>query len=427
MGMHIHALHIGKLKDAQQIDGVAAERARLRIQSPVLDEKIFLASPRFQKAGQQAGQRRFLLLVLKFQCGTEDARQVADILGYEKIPFHEAFDGMLPVFITKTEARRQFGLDGEGDAFFGTANQIMQIHADVPQKGFRLLEHAEFGTCEHAVADQIGRIIGVIKVFPDPVEGLQVAQAAFAILHIGFDQIAAFALPPVTFIAFGKFGRGKFRPGIGGDFGPEGFAQFLVKSGIAPEIACFQKGGADGDVLFRQADAFGKRTRCLADFQAQVPQHIEDELDHAFAPGRALERAQEQKIDIRTGRQHGAAIATGCNDAKPLCRGGILRVVEMLGGEIVEDLDQRILHEGECMCPIHPRQGATFHRILHPGACGGEYSFDVLQRVGAKLHAVARGLGHGRQVVAKAFAVQQWHLMRSRGIQSLSSSPVRPA
>ena len=48
----------------------------------------------------------------------------------------------------------------------------------------------------------------------------------------------------------------------------------------------------------------------MADLQAQIPKHIENELDDAFAPGGLLEGQHEQKIDIRSGCQFAAAPIT---------------------------------------------------------------------------------------------------------------------
>jgi hypothetical protein len=47
-------------------------------------------------------------------------------------------------------------------------------------------------------------IAHLVDVFADPVERVQVAQPAFAFLDVGFDNIAAVALPLVPFIALAQ-------------------------------------------------------------------------------------------------------------------------------------------------------------------------------------------------------------------------------
>jgi hypothetical protein len=39
----------------------------------------------------------------------------------------------------------------------------------------------------------------------------------------------------------------------------------------------------------------------MADLEAQIPQHVQDEFDDALAPGGLLERPHEQQIDVGTG------------------------------------------------------------------------------------------------------------------------------
>jgi hypothetical protein len=41
----------------------------------------------------------------------------------------------------------------------------------------------------------------------------------------------------------------------------------------------------------------------MAHLQAQIPQHVEDEFDDAFAPGGLLEGPHEQQVDVGTGRE----------------------------------------------------------------------------------------------------------------------------
>ena len=126
----------------------------------------------------------------------------------------------------------------------------MQKAAHCPQKGFRLLEDLEFFPGENAVMHEIARIFDTIKIFSDPIERLQVAQAALAVLDVGFDQIAALALAYMTLVAFGELGFDEILAVARGDVGPEFPFQFLVQPGIAAQITRLEQRGADGDVLF---------------------------------------------------------------------------------------------------------------------------------------------------------------------------------
>ena len=144
-------------------------------------------------------------------------------------------------------------------------------------------------------------------------------------------------------IALGQLGFDKILPAARGDFGPEFLPQLFVERPVAPEESRFQQRCADGDVLFGEAQSIREQTRRVADLQAQVPQHVQDEFDDALAPGGLLERADEQQIDIGSRRQHSAAIAAGGHDREAFGSGRIWRRIEMLHREIIENLDRSVL------------------------------------------------------------------------------------
>ncbi len=110
----------------------------------------------------------------------------------------------------------------------------MQMHAHVPQKGFGLLEGLVFVAGEDVVLDQVGGVVDMIEIFADPIERLQVAQAAFAFLDVGLDEIAAFALALMALVALGQLGLDEFAAVAGGDLGPECLAQFVIKRAGRP-------------------------------------------------------------------------------------------------------------------------------------------------------------------------------------------------
>ena len=114
----------------------------------------------------------------------------------------------------------------------------------------------------------------------------------------------------------------------------------------------------------------------MADLQPQVPQHVEDELDDAFAPGGLLEGAQEQQVDVRSRRQLAAAIAAGRHHRDTLGAGGILGVIDMLGGEVVDHLDDGVLQQRQGARCRQARQAFLLHRVLHLVAAVGEGLLD---------------------------------------------------
>ena len=78
------------------------------------------------------------------------------------------------------------------------------------------------------------------------------------------------------------------------------------------------------------------RARGVADFEAQVPQGVEHELDHALGVGGLLVGAQEQQIDVGEGRQRAAAVAAHRHQRQPLALGRVAGAEHVDGGEVVE-------------------------------------------------------------------------------------------
>ena len=116
---------------------------------------------------------------------------------------------------------------------------------------------------------------------------MQVAQAALAFLDVGLDQVAAVAQPLVALVALGELFGDELALGALDHFGPETLLPLRVKRLVAPDVAAFEQGGADGEIALAHAHHVVERATRLADLQAQVPEEIEHRLDHLLAPRRS--------------------------------------------------------------------------------------------------------------------------------------------
>ena len=181
MRMNVHALDVGDMEQAQDVGGVLAEDGGIGVQPPVLDIEVIVRITGAQKAGQDARQRAGRLAMLLFQRGADDEREVAHILRHQEVGAHEGFHRPARLFrIDIAQLCRQPRLHVKRQPFFRAAQQVMQPHPHIPQKGLGLLEGAVFLAGEDAMIHQVGGVIHVIEIFADPIERLQVAQAALA-------------------------------------------------------------------------------------------------------------------------------------------------------------------------------------------------------------------------------------------------------
>ncbi len=143
---------------------------------------------------------------------------------------------------------------------------------------------------------------------------MQIAQAALAILYIGFDQIARLASTPVPLLALRKFCGDELGCRALHNLPVEARDQFVVERLIAGEESRLQHGRADRHVAPRLADRLIDRTRRVTDLQPHVPEAIKDRFRDLLTPRGLLVGQDEQQIDIGFRRHQSAAVTARGND-----------------------------------------------------------------------------------------------------------------
>ena len=155
---------------------------------------------------------------------------------------------------------------------------------------------------------------------------------------------------------------------------------------IAPDVARFEHGGADGEIALGVADGLLDRARRLPDLEAEIPQRVEQVLDHLLGMRCALIGGEEKQIDIGEGRELAAAIAADRDQRHALARRRIGDQVDVGRDKIVERANELIDEEGKRVHGFGAARTAL-EALLHFGTARGERGF---QRFG---DALAIGLG----------------------------------
>ena len=130
---------------------------------------------------------------------------------------------------------------------------------------------SSFAAREHALGDQFLAAAHAVEIFADPEQRVQVAQAALALLHIGFDDIAAVAHALVPFVALGQFFGNEVAGMAGDDFLLKAAEGFIVKLAVAPQIARFEQRRAHAEVGSGEADGIVRGARRIADLEVEIP------------------------------------------------------------------------------------------------------------------------------------------------------------
>ena len=162
----------------------------------------------------QAAQHRHALGVAVFQVRAQDGGQVADVLGDQEVMLHEALDVLLAGMLGIAEPHRDLALDVERQPLLGAAGEEMHVAAHRPEEILAAAEQLVFLLVEHAALDQLVRLAHAIDVFGDPEQRVQIAQAAFAVLHVRLDQVARLPGAAHAVLALGELGGDEFRGGV---------------------------------------------------------------------------------------------------------------------------------------------------------------------------------------------------------------------
>ena len=137
------------------------------------------------------GESKALLGKLLIKLRQEDSGEVADRLRVDEVELHEPFDRGFPGPVGVAHDLGDMLLMVEPEALLGAAGGQVKMAAHRPEEALGALELLELGGGEQADSDEVGGLLDAVDVFADPVERVEIAQAALAVLDVGLDDVAA--------------------------------------------------------------------------------------------------------------------------------------------------------------------------------------------------------------------------------------------
>ena len=340
---------LGVGKEPQNVDRIALEHLRVGdVETIVVDAEIRAMADRAAGGPRQrpddARQAGCGLQLAHFEARAQDRRQCADVLGGQEVVLHAALDTAHAGLVLVAERGRQLGLDVEGQALLGAAGQHMHEAADGPQEVLAPAKGVDLLGGEQAGLDRARANVVAVDVLDQPMQRMEIAQAALTVLDVGLDPIAGLAGLGVTGGALLHLG-GDERPRCAAhDVVGEAGLELGIEARIAVDQAGIEQRRPDRHVGQRQLQALVDGASGVPDLQAEVPQHVKYSFGDALRPCRFLVGQQEQEIDIRARCQQTAAVAASRNDRHPLGIGGIGRPPDV-GHLIVDDQLDQFVHE----------------------------------------------------------------------------------
>ena len=196
----------------------------------------------------------------------------------------------------------------EAEPLLGPVGEEVQLATHRPEEALAAAEAPIFVPVEHAGLDELGLCLVGIEMLGEPVQRVQVAQAAFAVLDVGLDEIARGAGAGMADILLGEL---RLDEGARIAF-QHLLAEAMLKIGeqrlVAEDQARIEQRGADGHVGMAEAHALIDIARGVADLEAEIPEQIEHVFGDALAPGGLLVgqagTADRCRSPARAGRGH---------------------------------------------------------------------------------------------------------------------------
>ena len=339
---------VGQREQADEIHRVLGEGVLADgVDAAILDAEVGgateLGAAAPTERREQCVERGQALQLLQLERRADDAGQIADFLGDEEIVLHEALDRAQAGMALIAEPLGHQLLHVEAEPFLGPAGQEMQLATHRPEEALAAAEAPIFVAVEHAGLDELSLGLVGIEMLGEPMQRVQVAQAAFAVLDVGLDQIARRTGAGMADILLGELRLDEGARIAFQHLLAEAMLEIGEQRRVAQDQPRIEQRGADGHVGMAEAHALIDIARGVADLEAEIPEQIEHVFGDALAPGGLLVGKQEQQVDVGARREQPAPIAALRDDGHALRGCRVLDAIDVVGGEIVSELDQRVL------------------------------------------------------------------------------------
>ena len=206
--MDVEPFLLRDMKEPDERDRIVAELAVARHVEPAgIDREPF---DRLLAPAPALERKARLAAVLGFELRAEDAGQIADILRDQEIVLHEALDAARASVVGIAHQPPDLALAIKGQPVLGATGEEVQMAPHRPQEILRPREALRLLGREHLQTDELVDVVDAVDVFRDPEQGMEIAQAALALLDVGLDEVARIAQPLVAGIALGELRLDEF-------------------------------------------------------------------------------------------------------------------------------------------------------------------------------------------------------------------------
>ena len=197
--------------------------------------------------------------------------------------------------------------------------EIMQVGAQSEEKIVGHFDSALVRFAQPISPDQVRRGEGTFFEIRHPEQILVIAQTAASVFEIWFLHINAVAEFAVTRLLIAHSHLDIFALRAGDAFGAKLIAKLVRQGAISGQEPRFEHCRLREHVAIRLRQCLFYRTRGMTDFEADVPEQIQNLLRHLFHVRRDFARAvsvQQHDIDIAKRIQFASAVSAQCGQCQ---------------------------------------------------------------------------------------------------------------
>jgi len=274
---------------------------------------------------------------------------------------HELLDPERGLVVPVAEALRDLRLHVARENVVLVAGQKVQLVADAPEEGERLLGQALLARGDDALLGQLAERPRAELRRPEPHRGVDVAEPAGGLLDVRLADVRRGAVLAIALVALGERGLQELGKVAAVDVLGEHASEAVEEAPRAREVARLLHGGPARKVGAGDRDAVRERAQAVPDLEPEIPERVQDLLRDPLHEGAQVAVVDHHHVDVRRRVELGAAVAAQ-RDEHDRARGEPLG--DGVGGDQTEQrledaVDQArvALHGGE------PRRAAL---VQHP-------------------------------------------------------------
>ena len=142
---------------------------------------------------------------IRLHGGTDDAGQIADITRRKVIALHKTLNRAQSAPVGKAHQWCDRHLPLKIEPLLSATSKQMEVTTHGPQKALRCCKPACLAVPQHNLVHKVQNIICLISEFGNPEQRMQIAQPAFTLFDVGFDDVARGTKTCVALVPLSEF------------------------------------------------------------------------------------------------------------------------------------------------------------------------------------------------------------------------------